>query len=106
MTVLQKNQAVSLVLALAGSAFYIIWALRHPRYSGYAVAPVSWLLHGAIFYACVFLRDFGGFFSGWDFTFWSSVVRLQGYALAAGIGAAMMLEFFTIARNHKGSYGS
>lgn len=101
LTITQRTQAASLIMCLAGMVAYGLWAYRNPRRFGYAVAPFTWLLHGVIFYTFVFLRDFYGLFADWNFTFWSSVLRLQGFAMAAGIGVLMLLEVFIVAHNRK-----
>lgn len=56
----------------------------------YAIAPLTWLIHTILFYFCVFLRDAGVDLGLMDFTFWSSLVRLHGVCVMAGIVVALL----------------
>ena len=76
---------INLVLSLAGLLIWVVWAYRNRQMLGYAIPPVSWLLHSVIFYVARFALSDGS--PSEFFTLWSSILRLHALILAVGIGA-------------------
>lgn len=89
-------QAVTLFVAIAGIGFWIQWARQHRDKWLYAVPPLTWLLHVAIFYSAVFGRDLGVLPFAPIFTEWSVILRLHSVILVAGIGIVLYLERLAI----------
>lgn len=89
-------QAATLFFAIAGIGFWILWARQHRDKWLYAVPPLTWLLHVAVFYAAVFSRDLGVLTIAPIFTEWSTILRLHSVILVAGIGIVLYLERLAI----------
>lgn len=77
-------QAVTLVISLIGVALWLRWGRGR---IGYAVAPISFLLHRAAFYIVVTLDRS---LSNAQIVMWSSAISLHG-AITIVSAAAMMI---------------
>lgn len=84
-------QELTFALTLATIAAFALWIHKFRDHWYYAIAPLTWLAHLAIFYICVFMRDAGINFTSMDFTFWSALVRLHGVSIMSGIIVAMLV---------------
>ena len=85
-------QLATLIIILIGLVVWVRWAWRNRRQWLYAVPPFTWLLHAAIFYSAVMIRDFYGLALVNEFTLWSAVLRMHAAFLLAGIGLVMLFE--------------
>lgn len=70
-------QNASFILSFFGVVFWTIWIIRSHHLHGYAVAPMSFLLHTFIFYLCD-LYLFPNITPKSFYTNWSSILRLHG----------------------------
>ena len=75
---------VSLGLSLAGIATWSVLAIKTPQFRLYAVLPITFLFHVAVFYAALFIINNP---DGSFFTAWSAAIRLQAviYVLALSV---------------------
>lgn len=83
-------QSIVLGVALSGIVIWIYWGWMNRKRWLYAVAPITWLLHVAIFYTAVLIQE-PPFFSD-VYATWSSVIRLHGVILAAGAGIILLVQ--------------
>jgi hypothetical protein len=79
-----------LIMAITGGVIFVIWAMRSRQW-WFAIAPLSWLLHVAVFYTALLI--FPHWFANLPTTFnwWSSVVRLHSMFLLWGAGIALLI---------------
>ena len=83
------------MIAAAALGILIVWAKKNARRWWYAIMPGLWLLHVVIFYCNVFAESSGLILmSHPEFTLWSSLVRLQGISIFAGIILALVMDKF------------
>jgi len=99
MTTQQALQALVLAVTLLALGATWVFVRRHPDEWAYAVPPAAWLLHLIIFYGCIFWRDFANG-PHLDFTFWSTVVRLQAAFLILGGMLLLACEQLIFNRHH------
>lgn len=81
-------QVTSFSIALAGVVVWLYWALKYRDRWLYSVAPISWLLHVAVFYFFVLLNE-PPFFSEF-FATWSAAIKLHGAILGLSAGAILI----------------
>lgn len=75
-------QMLSLALSIFGILTWGRWALKNRKYWLYAVPPITWMVHAALFYLAFMtckLPD-AGFFNNW-----STVLRLHAVILVVSV---------------------
>ena len=83
-----------LFVSLSGLLVWFLWIRRHPDQWGYAVPPLTWLLHVSAFYLVLLSRVWWGDDISLvnNFEMWSIIVKLHAAFLTAGIGLVMYFE--------------
>jgi len=90
-------QVITLAVALAGLVVWTVWVRKNRAHWLYAVPPMTWLLHVAIFYMAVFVHAAGHALPV-DYVLWSAAIRLQAAFSLAGIGVVMYRERIVVKR--------
>ena len=85
-------QIISLTLALAGIAGWVLWGICTKKYWLFVITAVSWLAHVVIFYIVAIWRyDNGITVLNSTMTQWSSVIKLHGVVLLTGCGLILAI---------------
>jgi hypothetical protein len=92
--------ALNLFFALAGIVIWCLWARRYSDRWLYAVPPVSWLLHVAIFYLYVY-GHLRGVLPQVNFAVWGSALTLHATFLIIGIGFITIFEKLLVSQHAK-----
>ena len=84
------------VLALVTIIPWIGFIKTHKHYWGYAIAPIAFLLHIAIFNAYIVYVDANGIsHSHLSLSYWSIIIRIQGILSCAILGVGLFADLKT-----------
>jgi len=79
-----------------GILIWILWIRKYPDKWGYAIPPLTWLLHVSLFYMVLLSRVWWGDVLAINYEMWSVIVKLHAAFLTAGIGLVMYYEHIIV----------